>query len=297
MPVSCRPAPGEAGSRDASPIARWQDFQRWRRTKISVERSAALICRPTVARLCNAKPTRVWNYITSASGGIRKNEREKRECRVESATSISGLPPTVPKKPVGGRPYGGDKGLGRANENERPKPESDVESMTSTFAPRSTIPKSGPEGGGARRAGKRGRNEPGMSCEINGIGSSRLFQGFTHEGASCREVNKPRQESDAESVTHFGDAPPHRQEQIFDRSVNVLGNEEVGDFAPRDAAKTNTRDLRYAVAIRYKNYGQNNPNAVIFRAIHWLRRKSVRFSGNLHADRSIKKFRPYIPRW
>jgi hypothetical protein len=73
--------------------------------KLSVGRSAALIWIPTVARLWNAKPAGVRPCTISASCGIRKNERAKPECRVQSATSISALPPTIPKQPVDSRPH------------------------------------------------------------------------------------------------------------------------------------------------------------------------------------------------
>ena len=73
--------------------------------KLSVGRSAALIWIPTVARLWKAKPAGVRPCTISASCGIRKNERAKPECRVQSATSISALPPTIPKKPVDSRPH------------------------------------------------------------------------------------------------------------------------------------------------------------------------------------------------
>ena len=55
-------------------------------------------------------------------------------------------------------------------------------------------------------------------------------------------------------------------------------------FAPTDAGETNPRGLRCAVAIRYKNPGQNKPKPVIFRVIYRLQRKSARFSANLNAN-------------
>ena len=86
-----------------------------------------------------------------------------------------------------------------------------------------------------------------------------------------------------ESAIHHRDASLHHQEQIFDRSANVLGNKDVGRFAPRGAAKTNPIDLSWAVAIRYKNFG-HKPKSVIFLAIYQLQRKSARFSENTNAN-------------
>ena len=79
---------------------------------------------------------------------------------------------------------------------------------------------------------------------------------------------------------------PRKQKEIsiHDRPINVLGKKAVGDSAPRDAGETNPRGLRCAVAIRYKNSGQNKPKPVIFRVVCRLQRKWARFSANLNAN-------------
>ena len=63
---------------------------------------------------------------------------------------------------------------------------------------------------------------------------------------------------------------------------------DVGDLAKRDARETNPRELKYAVAIRYKDSGPSEPKAVIFRGIYRLQRESARFSGNLNAESSVR---------
>ena len=111
-----------------------------------------------------------------------------------------------------------------------------------------------------------------MSIKDSGLGR--------HKAACCRKGEAPRQESELEPVTHFRDAPLHRQEHIFDRSVTVLENEGAGDFALRDAGKTNPRGLRYAVAMRYKNFGQNKPSQL-------SSVPSISYSGNWPAFQKI----------
>ena len=49
-----------------------------------------------------------------------------------------------------------------------------------------------------------------------------------------------------------------------------LGNRKVGGFMPGGAWETNPTGLKYAVASRYKNSGQNKPKTAIFRAISGL---------------------------
>jgi hypothetical protein len=62
------------------------------------------------------------------------------------------------------------------------------------------------------------------------------------------------------------------------------GRGEVGDFASRDAGEANPRGLTQAVAIRYKDSGPSEPNAVILRGIYRLQLKSGRFSVNSNAE-------------
>ena len=129
--------------------------------KLVVERSAAPISTPTAAR--KAKPARA-GLISRRAAGHTKNERPKPESIVESVTSIFAPAPTIPKRPVDGRPYTVDSrasGGGRieqgcdsqkplvenkhvscesqcrgprlASKNRRPKPESSVEPATPTL--------------------------------------------------------------------------------------------------------------------------------------------------------------------
>ena len=76
------------------------------------------------------------------------------------------------------------------------------------------------------------------------------------------------------------------------------GRGEVGDFASRDAGEANPRGLTQAVAIRYKDSGPSEPNAVILRGIYRLQLKSGRFSVNSNAEsvRPIKDSVVGLPR-
>ena len=60
--------------------------------------------------------------------------------------------------------------------------------------------------------------------------------------------------------------------------------EEAGISRRGDVRETNPSGLRCAVAIRYKDSGQNKPKPVIFFAIYRLQRKLARFSANLNTD-------------
>ena len=56
------------------------------------------------------------------------------------------------------------------------------------------------------------------------------------------------------------------------------------DFASRAVRETNPRGLTCAVAVRYKDSGQDKPKRVILLAIYGLQRKSAQFSANLNAN-------------
>ena len=64
---------------------------------------------------------------------------------------------------------------------------------------------------------------------------------------------------------------------IRDRSIKVLTEGERGRFRVESGSRNKPRGLTYALAIRYKDSGQNKPNPVILRAIYRLQRKSAHF--------------------
>lgn len=95
---------------------------------------------------------------------------------------------------------------------------------------------------------------------------------------------KPGERGEAGKRTKAGMSRKQKEISIYDRPIKVLGNKAVGDFVPRDGGETNPRGLKCAVAIRYKNSGENKPRPVMFRAVYRLQRKWARFSANLNAN-------------
>jgi hypothetical protein len=71
---------------------------------------------------------------------------------------------------------------------------------------------------------------------------------------------------------------------ICDRPIKDLGEGGRRFRGAGDAGEANPRGLTYAGAIRYKDFGQSEPKAVILRGIYRLRRKFARFSANLTAN-------------
>ena len=82
---------------------------------------------------------------------------------------------------------------------------------------------------------------------------------------------------------------------IHDRPIKVLGTEGKEILRRGYAGETNPMGLTYAVAIRYKGPGPNEPNPVNLHVICRLPRKSARFRENLNAhDLSRIPRTPYI---
>ena len=100
-------------------------------------------------------------------------------------------------------------------------------------------------------------------------------------GARARAQESP---GSAGKGTKAGMSMKMKDMSICDRPIKDLGNQDVGDFAPRDAGETNPRGLRYVLSIRYKNSDPNKPNPLIFLAIYALQRKSASFSANMNAN-------------
>ena len=130
-----------------------------------------------------------------------------------------------------------------------------------------------------------------------GLGSGRIAEGQGGESMSLRgqhDVNdelrgvrvgdqETRGTKGSRKRTKAGMSRKQKEISIYDRPINV-GNKAVRDFAPREAGETNPRGLRCAVAIRYRNSGQNKPKPVILRPVYRLQWKWAHFSANLNAN-------------
>ena len=89
----------------------------------------------------------------------------------------------------------------------------------------------------------------------------------------------------------------------YHRPINVLVKKDVEDVAAAVGGETNPRDLRYDVAVRYKDSGQNKPKPVIFHEVYGLQWNSARFFSKFECGRSIKDCRRSVfnfrslPQW